>query len=148
MKWSIFRLEKSEGVCVKVDSNLVNAAIEFVKQRFPTGVEGAAAVYLEDGTILVSTAPEVVNESVSLCHETGAICDAYKLNKKIVATVCVTRYENEFHILTPCGVCQERYWVYGGDVDCAIPKPEDSTQWTSVKLSALSPNYWRKPFME
>lgn len=132
---------------MKVDSKLVNAAIDFVKQRFPLGVEGAAAVYLEDGTILISTAPEVVNASVSLCHETGAICEAYKLNKKIVATVCVSRDEKGFHILTPCGVCQERYWLYGGDVDCAVPKSEDSTQWTSVKLSELSPNYWRKPFI-
>ncbi|MBP9708243.1 MAG: hypothetical protein KBD78_11410 [Oligoflexales bacterium] len=67
---------------MKVDQNLVQAAIDFVNKRFPTGVEGAAAVYLEDGQILVSTAPLVKNESVSLCHETGAICEAYKLDKK------------------------------------------------------------------
>lgn len=132
---------------MKVDAKLVNAAIEFVNARFPTGIEGAAAMYLEDGSIVVSTAPATVNESVALCHETGALCEAYKLDKKVVATVCVSRDENGFHILTPCGVCQERLWVYGGEVDCAVPKLEDSTQWTSMKLSELSPRYWRRPFM-
>lgn len=133
---------------MKVDSNLVNAAIDFVKLRLTSGINGAAAVYLEDGTILISTAPNVVNESVSLCHETGAICEAYKLDKKIVATVCVSQDQKGFHILTPCGVCQERFWVYGGNIDCAVPQQEDSTKWTSVKLSELSPFYWRKPFMK
>ena len=84
---------------MKVDDNLVNAAIEFVKNRFPSGVEGASAMYLEDGTVLISTAPEVVNDSVALCHETGAICEAYKQNMKIVATACVARDEKGFHIL-------------------------------------------------
>lgn len=132
---------------MKVDQKLVQAAIDFVQRRFPNGIEGASAVYLEDGQILISTSPVVTNESVSLCHEVGTICEAYKLDKKIVATVCVSRDEKGFHILTPCGVCQERLWVYGENVNCAVPLPEDSTKWTSVKLGALSPHYWRKPFM-
>jgi len=133
---------------MRVDEKLVQAAVSFINQRFPIGVEGAAAVYLEDGQILISTALEVKSESVALCHETGAFCEAYKLNKKVVATVCVSRDENGFHILTPCGVCQERLWLWGGDVDCGVPHANDSTKWMSVKLSDLSPHYWRKPFME
>lgn len=81
---------------MKVDQKLIQAAIDFVNKRFPSGVEGAAAVYLEDGQILISTAPAVDNDSVSLCHETGAICEAYKLNKKITASVCVSRDERGF----------------------------------------------------
>ena len=132
---------------MKVDKKLVQAAIDFVNARFPQGVEGAAAMYLEDGRILISTSPHVENESVALCHETGAICEAYKLNKKVTASVCVSRDEKGFHILTPCGVCQERLWSWGGDVDCAIPHPQNSFEWRSVKLSELSPHYWRRPFM-
>lgn len=128
---------------------LVQAAIDFVAQRFPTGVEGAAAMYLDDGEIVVSTSPICVNESVALCHETGAICEAYKRNRKIVATVCVSREETgEYYILTPCGVCQERLWAWGGDIDCVIPQAHDPKKWTAVKLSALSPHYWRKPFID
>ena len=60
-----------------LDQRLVDAAIEFVNKRFAEQpFEGAAAMYTEDGEILISTAIEVVNESVSLCHETGAICEA------------------------------------------------------------------------
>lgn len=132
---------------MKVDQKLVQAAIEFVTKRFPTGVEGASAMYLEDGTLLISTAPAVTNESVALCHEAGAFCEAHKLGRRIVATVCVSRDEKGFHILTPCGVCQERLWIYGESVDCAVPLPEDSTKWKSVPLGELSPHYWRKPFM-
>lgn len=132
---------------MKVDARLVQAAIDFVTQRFPSGVEGAAAMYLDNGQILISTAPQVENETVSLCHETGAICEAYKLDRRITATVCVSRDDQGFHILTPCGVCQERLWSWGGHVNCAVPLATDSTQWTSVPLSELSPHYWRKPFL-
>jgi cytidine deaminase len=150
LKWTAKtrRVTLASEVIMKVDETLVQSAISFIKQRFPTGVEGAAAVYLEDGQILISTALEVKNESVALCHETGAFCEAYKLNKKVVATVCVSRDENGFHILSPCGVCQERLWLWGGDVDCGVPLPEDSTKWTSVPLSEISGYYWRRPFME
>ncbi len=44
-------------------------------------------MYLEDGQILISTSPQVENESLALCHETGAICEAYKLNKRVTASV-------------------------------------------------------------
>jgi cytidine deaminase len=89
----------------------------FIRNRFSSeGWAGAAAMYAEDGQILISTSPEVVNASVELCHEVGAICEAYKLSKKITATVCVSRDDKGmFQILTPCGVCQERLMVYGGE---------------------------------
>jgi cytidine deaminase len=135
---------------MKLDSNLVEAAIEFIKSRFSTEPwAGAAAMYTEDGQILISTAPAVVSASVELCHEVGAICEAYKLNKKIAATVCVSRDEKgQFHILTPCGICQERLFVWGGDVEAAVPTDTDSTKWQTKTLKELQPFYWRKPFLK
>lgn len=133
----------------RVDERLVQAAIELANRRFPTGEEGAAAVYLEDGQILTSCALHVVNESVSLCHEVGTMCDAVKIGKRIVATVCVSRdLQGRFYILSPCGVCQERLWAWGGDVECAVPLPDNPFAWQSIKLRELSPYYWRKPFIE
>jgi len=86
----------------------------------------------------------VLNASVSLCHETGAICEAYAKDKRIAASVCVTRIESgRFVILAPCGVCQERLWYWGGDVAVGVPADDDSG-WRSVPLSAASPHYWRK----
>jgi cytidine deaminase len=135
---------------MKLDSNLIEAAQAFVKSRFPDETwAGAAAMYTEDGQLLISTAPEVVNASVDLCHEAGAICEAYKLNKKITATVCVSRDEQgRFHILTPCGVCQERLFVWGGNIEAAVPLDSDSTKWQIKTLSELQPYYWRKPFLK
>jgi cytidine deaminase len=76
---------------MKLDQTLVNAAIDFLERRFPGKAwAGAAAMYTDRGEILVSTAPDTVNESVSLCHETGAICEAHKTNQKITASVCVS----------------------------------------------------------
>lgn len=134
-----------------LDQQLIDAAIQFTKQRFPADKawEGAAAVRTSDGEILISTAPEVVNPSVELCHEVGAICEAYKLNKKVVATVCVSRDDKGlFHILTPCGVCQERLMFWGDQVEAAVPLDSDSTKWQMKKLKDLQPYYWRKPFLK
>ena len=92
---------------MKLDQKLVDAAIKFLEERLPDGDwEGAAAMYTEKGRILTSTAPGEINNGASLCHETGAICEAYSLNEKITASVCVIRDQNkEIHILTPCGIC-------------------------------------------
>jgi cytidine deaminase len=134
---------------MRLDQRLVDAALNFVNKRFPgQPFEGAAAMYTADGDILVSTAIAVVNESVALCHEVGAICEAYAKNKIITATVCVSRNEaDSFDILAPCGVCQERLWYWGGDVEAAVPLEHDTTQWRGVTIREMTPYYWRKPFM-
>ena len=134
----------------KVDAKLVEAAKAFVQTRFGDAAwAGASAMYTEDGEILISTAPEARNASVELCHEVGAICEAHKLGKKIVATVCVSRDDKgQFHILTPCGVCQERLFVWGGEVEAAVPTDGDSTQWRAKSLNEIQPYYWRKPFLK
>jgi cytidine deaminase len=134
---------------MKLDSKLVEAAISYVKSRFPTEEwAGAAAMYTEDGTILISTAPSAVNPSVELCHEVGAICEAHKLAKRVTATVCVSRDEKgQFQILTPCGVCQERLLVWGKDVEAAVPVEGKSMEWQVKTLGEIQPYYWRKIFV-
>lgn len=135
---------------MKLDQRLVDAAIAFVNTRFPEKAwEGAAALYTTDGDILISTAPGVVNESVSLCHETGAICEAYAKNKKVAASVCVSRDDQgKFVILSPCGVCQERLWYWGGAVAVAVPQDNKVYAWQAITLNELTPHYWRKLFMK
>ena len=131
---------------MRLDQRLVDAAIDFVEHRFPgMPYEGAAAMYTEDGEILVSTALEVLNESVALCHEVGAMCEAYAKNKKITATVCVSREPDGRMIILPlCGVCLERMWLWGGDVEIATPLENEPTRWRAVTLEDAHPNYWRK----
>jgi cytidine deaminase len=89
-----------------VDQELVDAAIELARTRFPGQAwSGAAAMRLDDGTILTSTAPEALNDAVSLCHETGAICEAFKRGRRVVASACVTAADGDrgYWVLAPCG---------------------------------------------
>lgn len=102
-------------------------------------------MYTADGEILLSTSPAALNESVILCHEVGALCEAYAKNKVITATVCASRLdEGSIRIFAPCGLCQERLMVYGQDVECAVAKDDEPSAWEMRTLGQLQPYYWRK----
>lgn len=129
---------------MKLDQTLVDAAVELAKSRWPNSWAGAAAMYTENGNILTSVFAESPNDAAGLCHETGAICEAHKLNARVTASVCVSREtENDpFVILTACGVCQERLAFWGGDVEIAVPDPDDPTSWQPKTLREVQPYYW------
>ncbi len=102
-------------------------------------------MYTADGEVLLSTSPATLNESVTLCHEVGALCEAYAKNKTITATVCVSRLEDgSLRIFAPCGICQERLMIYGGGVECAVAKNDDPAAWEMRPLEQLQPYYWRQ----
>ncbi|WP_071606496.1 cytidine deaminase [Luteipulveratus halotolerans] len=121
----------------------VDACRDLIRTRFPEGEEGAAAMLLEDGTILTSTAPEVFNASVELCHEVGAFCEAYKLDQAVVASVCLFhRADGSMLVLSPCGVCQERLIQHGPDVlvaTAALPAT-DEIAWRTLR--EVHPAFW------
>jgi cytidine deaminase len=128
-----------------LDQRLVDAAVELAVERWPTGESGAAATYTDDGRLLTSIGADSPNEGANLCYETGCICEAHKLGRAVTASVCVSREaETEpFLILTPCGICQERLAYWGLDVEVAVPRPDDPTDWQSKRLSEVQPFYWR-----
>ena len=133
---------------MKLDQNLVNTAIELLERRFP-GAEGiAAAMYTADGQILTSVFFEPEWGVGGLCAETGAICEAEKLNKKITAAVCMSRLNGDspIVILTPCGVCQERLFHWGEAVEVATPHPHDPSRWVAKTLKEVQPYYWVNVF--
>lgn len=68
---------------VDIEQKLFETVTDLIKRRYSEGWGGAAAVCLEDGTILTSIAPEVINDSTNLCMETGSILEAHKMNKKV-----------------------------------------------------------------
>lgn len=131
-----------------LDQTLVNAAIELLERRFP-GKEGiAAAMYTEDREILTSVYFEPEWGSAMLCAEAGAICEAEKLGKRIVASACVSRLNGDAPIvvITPCGICQERLFHWGQDVEVAVPQPDDSAKWCTKTLREVQPYYWVNAF--
>lgn len=133
---------------MKVDKKLYESAVKFLNERFPNKTEGGvAAMYTNTGKILLSTYADSPNDGACLCYETGAICEAHKLNEKITATICLSREENkEPVVLTPCGICQERLAYWGLDISVAVPKKGNSTEYMVVKLSEVQPYYWRNCF--
>ena len=131
-----------------VTQQLVDAAISQALERFPSGYAGAAALLTEDGNILTSVCFESLNDATHLCHEVGAICEAYRRNLKVIASVCVSREseDSNFIILTACGVCQERLSNWGRDLHVGVPHPDNSSKWVSRTLRELQPFYWRDVF--
>lgn len=130
---------------------LADACRAFIDDRFPTvsGDDGAAAMLLEDGRILIGTAPEVPNYSVELCHEVEPFCAAYRLQERVVASICLCRETaDRFVVLSPCGVCRERLAQHGPDVMCAVADRIDPTVVTWKKLRDIHLDYWATPFLE
>ncbi|WP_426184184.1 hypothetical protein [Microbacterium sp. TWP3-1-2b2] len=55
----------------------VNACRALIENRFPGEARGAAAVLLEDRTILTGTSPDFLNSSTTVCHEVEPYCAAF-----------------------------------------------------------------------
>ncbi|WP_395739519.1 cytidine deaminase [Prosthecobacter sp.] len=134
---------------MQLDQTLVDAALALAAARWPGREAGAAALYTASGRILTSVFAESPNPSACLCHETGAICEAHKLQETVTASVCVSREDADspFVILPPCGICCERLAFWGGDVQLAVPCPEDQTRWQMKRLKQLMPHYWMRTWL-
>ncbi|MCP1425899.1 MULTISPECIES: cytidine deaminase [Paenibacillus] len=133
---------------LNIEQQLFDAAAKFVKQRYPQGWGGAGAVYTEAGSLLISVAPEVINDATHLCMETGAYLEAHKLNERVTHSLCIARDDehSEFKVLTPCGVCQERLFYWGEEVKAAVYDP--SGQLVFKRLDEIQPYHWSKAYRD
>lgn len=125
-----------------IGKSLFNKAVELIETRYPTGWGGAAAVRVASGKILVSVAPDVKNDGLSLCMEVGAYLEAHKLNEAVTHSLCICREDehSEYLILSPCGICQERLVHWGGDVLAAISTPNNQLEFKTLR--ELMPYHW------
>jgi cytidine deaminase len=136
---------------LELDQRLVDAALAQLDRRWPADEPGgAAALRLDDGEILTSVGLDNLNGGVSLCHETGAICQAYTLNRRVTASVCVYRdpERDQVLILPPCGICQERLAMWGPEVQVAVPDADSATGWRARTLRDVNPYYWGSQFTD
>ncbi|MCT1545576.1 MULTISPECIES: cytidine deaminase [Kocuria] len=126
----------------------VDACRALIEARFPQGDErGAAAMLLDDGTVLTGTAPDAVNPAVEVCHEIEPYAAAFRLDEEIVASVCLHRDEKgRFLVLSPCGVCRERLAVHGPDVLVGVAGRENPTRVVWKPLREVLPDYWMTVF--
>ena len=131
---------------MSIEQKLYQSAIELIEKRYPTGWGGAAAMYTEDGHILTSVSPEIINASTELCIETGAILEAHKLNSKVTHAICVViEDENAEHrILTPCGICQERLYYWGENVKAAVSNSNNKLEYKTLR--EIQPYHWYRVY--
>ncbi|MDO8650494.1 MAG: cytidine deaminase [Candidatus Berkelbacteria bacterium] len=128
---------------MEVNQKLYGAAQELLAQHPDQAV---SACYTEDGQILTGVSTESPHDQACLCAETGPICEAQKLKKKIVASICIAKEDKTGRVIvyTPCGICQERFFLFGEDLQVAIPQEDDPTKWQSVPLKQAQPYWWKK----
>lgn len=121
-----------------------------IDTRFPAGDErGAAAVLLADGSVVTGTSPDFFNMSTTVCHEIEPYCAAFRLDQRIVASLCLHRTaEGGFVVLSPCGVCRERLAIHGPEVQVAVPGVDEATAVRWVTLREALPYYWVTVFPE
>ena len=128
---------------MNIEKEMFDKAVEFLEERYGKDKSGGVAVLrIENGEYLISIWPECDNSSADLCAETGAICEAHKLNMKVTHSLCVCRQKDgePYEILSPCGICQERLFYWGKDVKCAISTKDNRVLFKT--LEELQPYYW------
>lgn len=131
-----------------INEELFNAVKELIKKRYPKGWGGAAGVRVEDGTIYTSIAPDVINASTELCMETGAILEAHKNSQNVTHTLCLVRDDENstFKVLSPCGICQERLFYWGPQVNCAINIKKNDVIFR--QLREMQPYHWTDAYLD
>ncbi|GAA1497604.1 cytidine deaminase [Paeniglutamicibacter kerguelensis] len=136
---------------MELDQNLIDAAIDQISRRWPNAEQAvAAAMYLEGGQILTSVSLDNFNAAANLCAETGAICQAYTMDRQVTASVCVSREagSGKISVLAPCGICQERLALWGPTVQVAVPGPHTASGWSTRTLLQVNPYYWATQFTD
>ncbi|MCL2372833.1 MAG: cytidine deaminase [Defluviitaleaceae bacterium] len=125
-----------------IEQKMFNIAAELICKRYPKGEGGAAVVRTEDDMYFTGIWLDTINESVSICIETGAICEAHKHGSRVTHSLCLSREDENspFEILTPCGVCQERLRFWGDGVMVGITTPDRVLKF--LPLSVVQPHHW------
>ncbi|MEZ4869596.1 MAG: cytidine deaminase [Caldilineaceae bacterium] len=133
---------------MRVDQALYQAAADLLNARYPNTGGLAAALYTADGTIYSSVHFQPEWGPGGLCAETGALLEAHKFNKQVTAILCVSRLSGDSPIViaTPCGLCQERLFHWGQNLEVAVADPNDGSRWLAKSLYEIQPYYWASVF--
>ena len=129
---------------MSIETDLYNAAVNLIQDRYPEGRGGAAAVMTSTGRLLTSVAPDTKNDALALCMEVGAYLEAHKINEAVTHSLCIYRDDEQspFKVLTPCGICQERLVHWGGSVLAAVTNVENKLIFVPVR--DLQPFHWSR----
>ena len=125
-----------------VDELLYDAAVALIESRLPSADWAtAAALRMDDGSIIVGIGFDNFNSGAGLCAEVGPIAQAYTEGRRVTGSICVNRSRDRQHdlVLAPCGLCQERLALWGPDVEVGVADGEEPRGWSSRWLKELNP---------
>ena len=127
---------------LNIEQKMFDTAVELINKRYPKGWGGAGVIRTEDDMYFTSIWLDTINDSVSICIETGAMCEAYKHDSRVTHSLCVVRDDenSEYKILSPCGVCQERLRFWGDNVLVGVTTSDNTLKF--VPLSEFQPYHW------
>jgi cytidine deaminase len=127
---------------INTEKKMFQEVVNLINARYPKGWGGAGVVRTENDHYYTSVWPDTINSSVTLCIETGAMCEAHKYNERVTHCLCVVREDenSEYKVLSPCGVCQERLRYWGDNVMVGVSS--DSAEIVFVSLKELQPYHW------
>ncbi len=122
---------------------LYNFACEKLTVEYPEGWGGLCVAYTDKANIFYSKYFDAISESASLCFETGAILESFTKNEKITHIISLIRNEgsDEVHVVTPCGICQERLFSFGEDLNI-IYRDDRGAPLKMIALRDLNPHHW------
>ncbi len=108
----------------------------------------AAAIRLDDGSILSGIGLANFSSAAGFCAEVGPLAQAYTEDRNVIASICVNRSDDRETdlVLAPCGVCQERLALWGPDVEVGVTDATNPAGWSSRRLEELMPFYWASAF--
>ena len=126
----------------EIEQKMFDIAVALINKRYPKGWGGAGIIRNEEDMYFTSVWLDNINESVSICIETGAMCEAHKHNKRVTHSLCIVRNDenSKYEILSPCGVCQERLRFWGDNVMVGVTTPDNILKF--APLSELQPYHW------
>ncbi|MBA0949432.1 cytidine deaminase [Enterococcus gallinarum] len=134
---------------MKAETRLFETVKSELLQRYPTGWGGVAGAYLDTDEIVIGISPDFPNAGSSVCMELGCMLEAAKMNARITHTLCLVREDENapFKVLSPCGICQERLALWGGDVLCALTT-KDVDRIDFAELRSLQPHHWLEAYQK
>lgn len=131
------------------DTDLYDAAVGLIETRLAASSwKTAAAVRLDDGTVLTGIGLANFSSAAGLCAEVGPLAQAYTADSTVVASICVNRSDDRGTdlVLAPCGLCQERLALWGPDVEVGVADAAAPRGWSTRRLVELMPYYWASAF--
>lgn len=129
---------------MKLDQRLVDQAIALLEERYPGSGGIASAIYTEDGEVLKGIVFDPEWGGGGLCAEAEPLLAAHRLGKRVSAVATVGRLgpNDPIVILSPCGICQERLYHWGLEVEIAVPDEQDGSRWMMRTLRQIQPHHW------